>query len=122
MKHRNIIAILAAAALLTGCATTETRNTPEPHHWAKVVQTADSKESHLRLAEHYDDIAKTLEADAVEEKEMLAEYLARPWKYGKRIQDLKSRASAMIQDLEMAAKESRQMADYHRLMAGEETR
>lgn len=122
MKPNIMSGILIVAATLYGCAASEQRPIIEPHAWAKAVQTADSKEAHLRLASHYDEIAKTLEADAVEEQEMLDQYMAKPWKYGKRIQDLKAKASAMIQDLEKAASESRQMATYHRQMADEESR
>ena len=118
MKPNKLLIVSMAMAALAGCATTE--NGPKPHTWAKAVQTADSRDAHLRLAEHYEEIAQTLEADAIEEQEMLDEYLARPWKYGKRIQDLKTQASAMVRDLKTAAKESRQMADYHRQMADEQ--
>jgi len=120
--NSNYILIASIAIMLVACATTDQRATPQPHTWAKAVQTADSKDAHLRLANHYDEIANTLEADAQEEKEMLDEYMARPWKFGKRIHDFKARATAMIQDLEMAARESRQMADYHRQMASDENR
>ena len=118
MKPHKLLIVSMAMAALAGCATTE--NGPKPHTWAKAVQTADSRDAHLRLAEHYEEIAKTLEADAIGEQEMLDEYLARPWKYGKRIQDLKTQASGMVRDLKTAAKESRQMADYHRQMADEQ--
>jgi len=117
MKLKKLTVLIGVLSLLSACAT---ETGPKPQSWAKAVQTADSREAHLRLAEHYEDIANTLDADAKEEQQMLQEYLARPWKYGKRIQDLKSQASAMIRDLEMAAKESRQMAEYHRQMAAEE--
>lgn len=92
----------------------------KPQSWALAVQTAESRDAHLRLANHYEEIAATLDADAQEEREMLDQYLAKPWKYGKRIQDLKSQAEAMIRDLAKAAAESRHLADYHRQMAAEE--
>jgi hypothetical protein len=83
------------------------------------VQTAETREAHLKLADHYEEIAKTLDADAEEERAMLEQYMARPWKYGKRIQDLKAQGTAMVRDLEKAAEDSRHMAEYHRQMAGE---
>jgi hypothetical protein len=116
MKAKNMTPLFFIVVLLSACAT---ENVPQPQSWAKAVQTADTQDAHLRLANHYEEIAKTLDADAQEEREMLKEYMARPWKYGKRIQDLKSQAGAMVRDLEMAAKESRQMAEYHRQMAAE---
>lgn len=118
MKPIKLLTVSMALVVLAGCATTDSG--PKPHTWAKAVQTADSRDAHIRLAEHYEEIAKTLDDDAIEEQEMLDEYLARPWKYGKRIQDLKTQASAMVRDLKTAAKESRQMAEYHRQMAEEQ--
>lgn len=117
MKFKHLVLLLIAAGLLPACAT---ESGPKPQSWAKAVQTADTRDAHIRLADHYEDVAKTLDADAQEEREMLDQYIAKPWKYGKRIQDLKARADAMVRDLEMAAKESRQMAEYHRQMAMEE--
>lgn len=92
----------------------------KPQSWAQAVQSAESRDAHLRLANHYEEVAKTLAADAQEEREMLEQYLAKPWKYGKRIHDLKAQAEAMISDLVKAAEESRHLADYHRQMAAEE--
>lgn len=117
MSLKKTLVWFFSVGLLCSCATD---SGIKPQNWAKAVQTADSREAHLRLAEHYDEIAQTLEADAQEEREMLQEYLARPWKYGKRIQALKSQAGDMVRDLEMAAKESRQLAEYHRQMADEQ--
>ena len=119
MILKKMAVVVLSTGLLTACAT---QTGPKTQNWAKAVQTADSRDAHLRLADHYEDIAKTLEADVQEERDMLHEYMARPWKYGKRIQDLKARADAMVRDLEMAVKESRQMAEYHRQMAAEEVR
>jgi len=117
MKPIRTIVILLLTLALSACATDKTL---QPQRWAQAVQTADSRAAHLSLAEHYEEIAATLDADAAEERAMLEQYLAKPWKYGKRIHDLKSQASGMIQDLEKAAKESRQLATYHRQMAEQE--
>ena len=117
MKSIRTIAMLSLALSVCACATNKEL---QPQRWAQAVQTADSRAAHLSLAEHYEEIAATLDADAAEERAMLEQYLAKPWKYGKRIHDLKSQASGMIQDLEKAAKESRQLATYHRQMAKQE--
>lgn len=102
---------------LNACASRE--KSPRPHNWARAVQTAETRENHEALARHYDEVARQMLADAEEEKAMLEQYQAKPYKYGKRILDLKARASAMIRDLELAAEESKQMADYHRQLAAE---
>jgi hypothetical protein len=117
MNFKNSVILLGCVGLLAACATDTTA--PKPHDWALAVQTAETRDAHLKLADHYEEIAKTLDADAEEERAMLKEYVARPWKYGKRIQDMKTQGSAMVRDLEKAAQESRQMAEYHRQMASE---
>lgn len=106
--------IIGLALLISGCANNKEI---KPHDWALDVQTASSREAHNSLADHYEQVAKSMDEDAVEERRMLDKYLATPHKYGKQILDIKARSQRMIQDFEMAAKESRQMADYHRQLA-----
>ncbi|WP_255556396.1 hypothetical protein [Methylococcus sp. Mc7] len=119
MKTLRPFTIAGILGLLVACAPArEVR----PHKWALAVQTAETREAHEALAKHYEEVAKQMQDDAEEEREMLAQYQAQPHKYGKRILDLKARAEAMIRDFELAAKESRQMAEYHRQLAKEASR
>lgn len=115
MKVLRSVVLGVSTVLLAGCATD-----PEirAHDWAYEVQTAESKEAHLRLAEHYEEVARMMDADAEEERRMLIQYRARPYVYGKRILDLKTRAEAMVRDFEKAAEDSRKMAEHHRQLAG----
>ncbi|MEW6038915.1 MAG: hypothetical protein AB1648_11775 [Pseudomonadota bacterium] len=116
MKTLHIWLIVGVLGLLVACAPAmEVR----PHKWALAVQTAETREAHEALAKHYEEVAKQMDDDAQEEREMLARYEADPHKYGKRILDLKAHAQAMIRDFELAAKESKQMAEYHWQMAKE---
>jgi hypothetical protein len=117
MNLKTLSIITIALISLNACAIRE--KSPRPHNWALAVQTAETRENHEALAKHYDEVAQQMLADAEEEKAMLEQYQAKPWKYGKRIQDLKAHATAMIRDFEFAAKESKQMADYHRQLAAE---
>lgn len=112
----SLIVIPATLFVLSGCTA---RDVPRPQNWARAVQTADTREAHELLAKHYEEVARTMQADTDEEREMLIQYQANPHKYGKRILDLKARAEAMIRDFEMAAQESRKMAEYHRQLATE---
>lgn len=114
-KNLTRITLIAAALALSSCA----NQTPKPHDWAHDVQTAETREAHLLLAKHYDEVSELMRADAEEERRMLAEYLAKPYIYGKRLPDLKARTEAVIRDFEDAAKQSKAMADYHRQLAGE---
>lgn len=105
--------LLTTALALGGCASKDLH----PHDWALEVQNAETREAHNLLAEHYEDVAKAMDADAKEEREMLEQYQRQPHKYGKRILDLKARAHDMIMDFEKAAQDSRKMAEYHRKFA-----
>ena len=61
MKTRKAMLMLMSAGLLAACAS----NKPlQPHDWALDVQTASTREAHMRLAEHYEEVARTLDADA----------------------------------------------------------
>ncbi|MFM8444480.1 MAG: hypothetical protein ACKN9W_14235 [Methylococcus sp.] len=114
-SHSRQITALMFALALGACATP---SGPKPHDWALEVQTAETREAHNRLADHYDEVASTMDADAAEEKAMLGQYIASPHKYGKQIQEIKARSLSMIHDFELAAAESRKMAAYHRQLAG----
>ncbi len=111
MKKHLLVALTLA---LGGCVSNKDL---KPHDWAMDVQTAETREAHNSLADHYEDIAQTMDADAAEERRMLDKYITSPHKYGKQIQDIKGRSNAMIRDFEMAAAESRKMAAYHRQLA-----
>lgn len=106
--------MLGLVLAVTGCSNSKEL---KPHDWALDVQTASTREAHLNLAEHYEQVALTMDEDAAEERRMLDKYLISPHKYGKQILDIKARSLRMIQDFEMAAKESRQMANYHKQLA-----
>lgn len=107
--------LLASALTLSGCASKDL----QPHDWALEVQNADTREAHNLLANHYEEIAKSMDADAEEERRMLEQYQRQPHKYGKQILDLKARSQAMVLDFEKAAQDSRKMAEYHRKFASD---
>jgi hypothetical protein len=113
-----IYRFIAAAALVLLAACTP-NDTLMPQDWVLAVQTAESREAHEALARHYEEVALNLQKQAEEERQMLAKYLATPYKYGKRFQDLKADASAEVADLERAVQESRRLAEYHWQMAQE---
>ena len=110
-KH---ILMLVATLALVGCTNGKEF---KPHDWAKDVQTAETREAHNQLADHYEEVAQTMDQDAAEERRMLEKYIASPHRYGKQILEIKGRTQRMIRDFEMAAEESRKMAAYHRQLA-----
>ena len=106
--------LILAAAGLAACTPSKALM---PHDWALDVQTAETMAAHSSLAEHYEDIARTMDDDAAEERKLLNAYNAAPHKYGKNILDIRARSEAMVRDFELAAEESRKMANYHRQLA-----
>jgi len=117
MKNNLILAFTFASLLLSACASKEKISPPT---WAHSKLTEETRESHKALAQHYEEVATEMRNDADEEREQLNHYQTKPYKYGKQIQDLKARSERMIRDFELAAKESQELADYHRQLAGEE--
>lgn len=112
-----IVVSLLASILLSGCAA---HQESRPQNWALAVQTAASREAHEQLAAHYDEVARRMDADAAEQRAMLQQYRGSPFRYSEWLYDMKARSSAMIRDFEMAAAESRRMAQYHRQMAAKQ--
>lgn len=110
---KQYLSLILVAAGLAACASKNLK----PHDWALDVQTAETRAAHSSLAEHYEDIAKTMDDDAAEEQRLLNAYNTTPHKYGKNILDIRARSEAMVRDFKLAAEESRKMADYHRQLA-----
>lgn len=114
MKNKLILASTFATLLLSACASNEKISPPT---WAHSKLTAETRESHKALAQHYEEVANEMRNDADEEREQLNHYQMKPEKYGKQIQDLKARSERMVRDFELAAQESQELADYHRQLA-----
>lgn len=104
------LALILALTVSAGCAT----KTNTAADWARAAENAGTPEAHESLASHFEEIAKTAEANADEQRRMLADYQARPHRYGRRIKDLRARSSALLRDFEASAKDARQMAELHR--------
>jgi len=114
MKVILIPVFVLAAVLAAGCASNSGQA-----EWRLPAQEAESAEDHEQFAQHYDQVAKTLEADAAEERAVLTDYQRRPHRYGRRIKDLKAQSMRLLRDYEKSAKDAREMAEFHRQMAAE---
>jgi len=110
MKTSMTTTLLLAVLVNAGCATTPN----SAIDWARAAESAVTTEEHEALAGHFEDIARTAEANADEQRHMLADYQARPHHYGRRIKDLRARSSALLRDYEASAKDARKMAELHR--------
>jgi hypothetical protein len=105
---------MVAALALSGCVR---ESVMTPHEWALRSQDQESRQAHLKLAEHYDELGVIMEEDAEEERAVLENYMKSPHRQGKQILNLKSRSKALIRDFEMSAEQSRELANYHRKLA-----
>lgn len=105
--------LIAIASMLSACA----HQVPQPHDWAREVQTAQTREAHLLLARHYDEVAERMQADAEAEQRVLSAHMAKPYVNYERMIRLRAWSEALIRDYEDAARQSRAKADYHRQLA-----
>ncbi len=116
MNDQPVKAVLTAIALtLAACA----HQVPKAPDWAREVQTAETREAHLRLARHYDEVAARMRADAEAEQRTLTAHMQRPYVNYERMIRLRAWSEALIRDYEDAARQSQAKADYHRQLAGE---
>ncbi|WP_240342420.1 hypothetical protein [Methylococcus sp. EFPC2] len=74
---------------------------------------------HRSLAEHYQQAAKAAVAKAEEHKQLLDQYKAKSYRYGKRAESLESHCEALIRLYQQVAKAHGEMAQMHRQMAME---
>jgi hypothetical protein len=86
----------------------------------KTSNDADRLRKYLaRFDLQFDEIAAAAEANADDQRRALADYQARPQRYGRRIKDLRARSGALLRDFEASAADAKQMADLHRQIASE---
>ena len=113
MKSRTVFAILAVFGLLTSCAHID----PHPMDMSRAEKSAKTSRDHLALANHYDQVAQSLQAKAEAEKGQLGEYVEHAPYYGRQTEDLKEHSEALVRVYEEAAEKNRRMANAHRRMA-----
>lgn len=116
MKEILIPALILATLVSSGCATKADRPAQD---WTTAAQKAGTTEEHEALAKHFDELAQTARANAEAERQALADYQARPHRYGRRIKDLRARSSALLRDFEASANDAAQMAELHRQIGAE---
>ncbi|MGY6216474.1 hypothetical protein ACW73L_15050 [Methylolobus aquaticus] len=107
------LTLFLVMAVSAGCATKPNTATD----WASAAESTVTPEAHVSLANHFEGLAQTAEANADEQRRMLADYQARPHRHGRGIKDLRARSSALLRDFEAEAKDARQMAELHRQIA-----
>ena len=82
-----------------------------------LAQNEINHNNHAALAKHYENLAKEAETNLQENKEVLKQYEAHPYYYGRKGQELQSHTSANIREYEKALKENKVHADLHKKIA-----
>ncbi len=122
MKTKTYFALVAVLglSLLASCTIN-----PHPMDMTQSVQSAKTRSDHERLAKHYEDAAKEMQAKAAEHNKMRVQYEANNRLYGewagfeKQSSSLIRHCQALVRIYEQAAFENVSMAESHRQMAAE---
>jgi hypothetical protein len=115
MKTREIFIALAVICLLMSCAQTN----PHPMNMTQLLQNAKTHDDHEALARHYDDAAKDMQAKVEEHKQLLEQYKANSYLYGRQAQTVENHCEFLIHTYQQAVKANLDMANTHRQMAAE---
>ena len=87
---------------------------------SSAAQAEVAGNDHEALVRHYESLAEEAKIRLQENREVLEEYEAHPYYYGRQGQDVRSHASANIREYEKTLKENLDNADLHKKMAMEQ--
>lgn len=113
MKTNAFLTLLLIVATLGAC-----QISPHPMDMTQAVRDAKSPADHIALAEHYDEVAKEMQAKVEEHQRLLAEYQTKSYLYGKQTEYLKAHCQNLIGIYQRAVQENREMAALHRGTGG----
>lgn len=111
MKTSAFITVLLTVAVLGAC-----KISPHPMDMTQAVKNAKSPADHAALGEHYEEVAEEMQAKVEEHQQLLAEYQAKSYLYGKQAEYLKVHCRSLVGIYERAVQENRAMAALHRGM------
>ena len=109
----SLLSLCLVAALQTGCAQ------PDPHPMAmtQAVQTATTSSDHLALARHFEEAAQAAQTRLAEHQQLLTQYKAKSFLYGKNIYRLEEHCDVLIRNDEQSVDANRKLAELHRELA-----
>jgi hypothetical protein len=114
MKTSLLIILFLALGQLTSCAEYD----PHSMDMNQAVHNAKSKADHEALAQHYEEVAKEMQAKVDEHKKILSEYEREPWLIGKQqATGFGVHCQRLIDVYQKAAEENVEMAKMHRELA-----
>ena len=88
-----------------------------PMDMTQAVQSARTRADHERLAKHYEDAARQMEAKAAEHEKLRIQYERYRGMYSRDAQNLIDHCQRLLRAYEQAVEENFAMAKSHRLLA-----
>lgn len=120
MKTRPLLLAGLMLSLLSACAQMNPVGSVQNNEIHDTNRLAIDHSNHDALAQHYENIAREMQAKLKEQKKLLQEYEDHSYYYGRKGQDLKSHTSANIRYYKNSLKENLKEAAIHRKMAKEQ--
>jgi len=114
---RQLARLVAMAGLLAASTPALTAQTLSPDEIASLLDTAATKEDHLKLAGHYAVEAKQLREDAIRHDAMASRYKKLPARPSALREHMAQHCSKLATSLSSASKEADELASAHREMA-----
>ncbi|WP_090542977.1 hypothetical protein [Nitrosomonas sp. Nm132] len=120
MKASSLLLAGLMLSFLSACAQMNPVGSVRNNEIHNTHRIAVDHSNHDALAQHYENIAKEMQAKLKEQKKLLQEYEDHSYYYGRKGQDLKSHTSANIRYYKNSLKENLKEASIHRKMAEEQ--
>ncbi len=119
MKPGRLLLCMIISCLLASCAPMSRYQAVDNPSLQQASQNARTLAEHLALTEHYENLAREMQANAGEQQKLLNHYQEKSYYYGRQAQDRQSHTWALMIKYEQAAKASLSKADFHRRVAAE---
>ncbi len=83
----------------------------------QAVQSASTRADHLALAQHYEEAAAAAQTKVAEHKQLLVQYRAKSYLYGKDVYNFEEHCEGLIHLYQQTANANLKMAEMHRKLA-----
>jgi hypothetical protein len=119
MRLGKFSVFIVIPCLLAACAPMSRYQAVDSPSLRQASQNARTLGDHLALTQHYENLAREMQANAGEQQKLLEHYQEKSYLYGRQAQDRQSHTWALMIKYEQAAKTSLSKAALHRQIAAE---
>jgi hypothetical protein len=119
MKLGRFLLFMIIPCLLVSCAPMSRYQAVDSPSLRQASQNARTLGDHLALTQHYENLAREMQANAGEQQKLLNHYQEKSYLYGRQAQDRQSHTWALMVKYEQAAKTSLSKAALHRQIAAD---